>query len=285
MTLDELERTMPTGLHDALLYGFRVDCMSMKLVLDVDVYDYPRDPFLRTAVVTLLGLLTFEFDPPRPAIPFDDRGVVYIDSREIETLSKRPRSVLNPLPQGAYANYIFLSEWESFIYVTARDAKLDWAAPDWRPHDVEYREGPPKIDEGAITLDELERTLPSGFRNARLSGFRIDSKEMQLVLDLEVAKSATEPSTPRPARVTLSGLLTFEFDPRRVGVPLPEVGSLSIATGHIGQADLPVTSVPDPLPPGAFANFIFLREWDAYIYVTARAARLEWIEQSASLRR
>lgn len=34
-----------------------------------------------------------------------------------------------PTPEGAFALWIFVNQWNAFIYVAARDVALDWSPP------------------------------------------------------------------------------------------------------------------------------------------------------------
>jgi hypothetical protein len=41
-------------------------------------------------------------------------------------LKKTPTMNLPPIPNGAFANWIYLGDWNAFIFVAAQDAHLQW---------------------------------------------------------------------------------------------------------------------------------------------------------------
>lgn len=276
MTLDDLERTLPSGLHDALVRGFRVDCAALELGLDVEVGDWTPEAHFRPAGVALAGLLSFEFDPCHRGTPLSPWGEMSMDTGSIEAIERRrPKGLPDTLPAGAFSNYIFLSEWEAFIYVAARTAELTWKSAVWRRHETpEDRTVRPEAA-GASTLDELAGTLPVGFQGAQLHRFEVDCEAMTLALDLGL-REAPETPAGRLARVTLGGLLTFQCEPRRAGQLLTHRGPVGITCGPIGAWPEPVDSIPTPLPAGSFASFVLLHEWDTCLYVAARTTTLAW---------
>jgi hypothetical protein len=277
MNLNDLEQTLPSGLHDALIYAFRVDCAALELRLEVDVGDFTPQAYFRPASVVLAGLLWFELDPRHRGVPLSDQGEMSMDTGPVEDLRRRPQRLPDRFPPGAFCTYIFLSEWESYMYVAAHEAALTWKATGWRRWEAPPpdRKMPAPAGGGAMTLDELAGTLPAEFRDARLHGFTVDCEAMTLTLDLELRESA-EREDRRPARVTLGGLLTFQCEPLRAGLLLTHRGSVGITCGPIGEVPEPVDSVPNPLPAGSFACYILLHEWDSRIYVAARTAALAW---------
>ncbi len=133
MTLDELARGLPSGLHDAALVRLAVDYEQQSLTIEVRICvgdpDASSDPLRearRPACITLSGLVFCILDPPDSRYPFDARGPMVIDAGPGEP-STAP-GAHPPVPAGAFLAWIFVSGWNSFIRFAARDAELTWLA-------------------------------------------------------------------------------------------------------------------------------------------------------------
>jgi hypothetical protein len=64
MTLEELEATLPWGLHDAYLERLQIDWPEAKLVLDVRVMVTEHQDMDQRARITITGLVFCSVDPP-----------------------------------------------------------------------------------------------------------------------------------------------------------------------------------------------------------------------------
>ena len=131
MTLAELEKTLPNGLHDAELVGIQVDYSRRKAVLtvNVDVLDpddrAPENDDYRRARVVFSGIQFVVIDPP--AVASDS----YTNVSTIDTGSGQPRTaqcVLPPVWKGCFLCWIFVTESNSFVRIAARDVALEWEA-------------------------------------------------------------------------------------------------------------------------------------------------------------
>ena len=84
MTLEELENTLPNGLHDAEVVRISVDYELRILALDVDVWvgDMDEAPEKREAyrkgLIEISGLLFLAMEPPDANYPFQN-GNLRID--------------------------------------------------------------------------------------------------------------------------------------------------------------------------------------------------------------
>ncbi|BGE87540.1 hypothetical protein Ms3S1_39760 [Methylosinus sp. 3S-1] len=136
MTLSDLALSLPNGLHDAKLKVVTVDYVSReaKLLLDIwmgdidAVSEAEREKY-KQAEITLTGVIFWVCEPPCAGYPFFANGWLTIDLGAIKSLAKPPSTVLPPVPANAFVNWIFVQDWNAFIYVAAGDAKLKWLAP------------------------------------------------------------------------------------------------------------------------------------------------------------
>ena len=127
MTLDELEsKFLPNGLHDAELVALCVDYASLKMILDVNV-DMSEPPVpapdYKAARITFSEVQFVIVDPPGPgqtaiaALPMIDSG-----SGEPEIAP----TTLPPLRPDCFLSWIFVTDWNSFIRIAAKDTAIEW---------------------------------------------------------------------------------------------------------------------------------------------------------------
>lgn len=129
MTLDELQESLPNGLHDAELVRLSVDYAKREAVveLNIDVGNpnarlEPEDESYRPARVLFSGVLFVVVDPPD--VMYDYAGVSTIDSG-----SGQPRTApqkLPPVGDGAFLCWLFVSRWNSFVRIAAQSVELEW---------------------------------------------------------------------------------------------------------------------------------------------------------------
>jgi hypothetical protein len=129
MTLDDLYASLPNGFHDANFLRLTIDYQKAEAQLVLDVWvaesldDDEREAY-RLAELTLSGLLYWIAEPPNDGGPLDNVLEERIDMGPLSAVEKARN--FPALPHGAFANYIFLVYSNTFIYVAARDAALQW---------------------------------------------------------------------------------------------------------------------------------------------------------------
>jgi hypothetical protein len=133
MKLDELAQALPNGFHDSRLASIRIDYDRRELTLDIEVWigemdadDLASRETYRPAVLTLYGLEFCAIEPPDPSSRHLGRELT-IDTGDLKSLP--PLATANlpvPVSDTAFTNWIFVSQWNAFIYVSANEARLDW---------------------------------------------------------------------------------------------------------------------------------------------------------------
>lgn len=131
MTLDELERTLPNGLHDAELIGVQINLAERMAVLEVNVdVSNSADSYTELETRYRLGRLLFSrlqyivVEPPRA--PSD------VTVSLVSTGTDQPRTAPTELPalaDGSFQCWFFLVQWNSFIHIAARSVTLEWTNP------------------------------------------------------------------------------------------------------------------------------------------------------------
>ena len=141
-----------------------------------------------------------------------------------------------------------------------------------------------------MTLEELADTLPNGFHDAEVRQLNIDyvKREARLLLDLLVGDPSAQTEELREgyrqAEVKLSGLLYWVIEPPDARYEYGKAGTLWIDAGALGSDEpQPSVKLPEPLPSGAFASWIFVQDWNAFMYVAAMDASIEWKGKKSNL--
>lgn len=128
MTLADLARDLPGSLHDASLQSLTIDYSKRRAVfgLSVDIGDPDADnpverDLFRSAALVISDLAWCIVEPP--AAPGVRDGEVWINAGLLSELPQPPR--LPPIPDGAFVWWIFVQDWNAFIYVAGSRASLD----------------------------------------------------------------------------------------------------------------------------------------------------------------
>ncbi len=130
MTLEEIENSLPNGLHDAEIRRISVDYEQRKLSFDLavwiaDVDDPPekREAY-KSARLEISGLVYLILEPPDAKYPYRISSKLRIDS-----LDNKPDldvDLLESLPANAFCRRFFVSEWNSCIRFAALSAEIHW---------------------------------------------------------------------------------------------------------------------------------------------------------------
>jgi hypothetical protein len=130
--LMEIENSLPNGFHDAFLESIHVDYESrratFKLQLwigDIDAATKTQREAYEESSLELLDLVYLVVEGPDPRTKYADAKKLWIDAGEAKpgTAPGTPIPV-EQLPRGTFAYWIFVRDWNSFIHVAARGARL-----------------------------------------------------------------------------------------------------------------------------------------------------------------
>jgi hypothetical protein len=134
-----------------------------------------------------------------------------------------------------------------------------------------------------MTLDDLAASLPNGFHDSALKVVVIDYVNREAKLSLEIwmadcdAASAADREAYRQAEVSLSGLVFWVCEPLSAGYPYDGKGEVTIDIGSVETLTRPPSPTLPSTPVGCFVNWIYVRAWNAFIYVAAHDAKLTWL--------
>jgi hypothetical protein len=133
VTLEELEDSLPNGLHDAEIQRICIDYQERTMAIDISVFvgdvDAPlekREAY-RDGTLLISGLRFATIEPPDARYPFSTPGASRIDSCDM-TKHLNP-SLLEAMPQGVFVRSFFVDNWNAFVHVAGVTAEIQWKAP------------------------------------------------------------------------------------------------------------------------------------------------------------
>lgn len=137
MTLDELNRKLPNGFHDAEISAIELDYVAgtakfrLSLLIGWPEDSEPERNAYQEAKMKLTGLCFCSIGPPSPTYPFVLSGrpiLVSGDSAKPDHLPELP-GLSAKFPPGTWCFRFFVDDWNAFIYIAARDVEFAWVGP------------------------------------------------------------------------------------------------------------------------------------------------------------
>lgn len=132
MHLADLEKTLPNGFHDAVLQAIDIDyasrCARFRLRLLTGSPEAATESGRESrssAVLTLRNVLYLVIEPPRQQLSEAGKEL-WIDAGPAGAESAAAPAPGQSLPPHAFAYWIFVHEWNSFIHFAATNAELTW---------------------------------------------------------------------------------------------------------------------------------------------------------------
>jgi hypothetical protein len=136
LTLDELDKTLPNGFHDAEIFSFELDYVAatakfrMNLLVGGPDDPEPEREAYQEATLIVDGLCFFSVDPPSPTYAFLPNGKPFSvsggDPAKPDHLPSLP-GLIAKLPHGTWWYRFFVRDWNAFIHIAAREAVVVWA--------------------------------------------------------------------------------------------------------------------------------------------------------------
>ena len=134
MTIEEIRRSFPNGFHDSDILGIHIDYLRGEVIflMDIDLSspDMEVDEPNRTGELKLSGLLYCVIEPPdyslaKEYVFCEDRLWIASDSSDFSLLKECPK-LPEPIPDGGFRHWFFISGHNCFIYVAAMSAAFQW---------------------------------------------------------------------------------------------------------------------------------------------------------------
>lgn len=124
------------------------------------------------------------------------------------------------------------------------------------------------------SLEELESKMPGGLNGSRLVGITMRGPERVIECAFEWPGPEGKPPA-RSARLKLSGVVWFDFEPRDPKATRKEP-AMQVSSDPLDEAALRSLGFP-PAPAGTFAHRLHANGTDGALCFAAEGAELEWI--------
>jgi hypothetical protein len=132
MNFEEIEQSLPNGFHDATLLQASLDSIASSATLKLSVHislegDTDRERY-RVGILKATGVSLFFIEPPDPNYNFVLNGKGISVSGDAVSLGQvtELNALMSKLPTDATVYRLFLEEWNSFLYIAAREAMFMW---------------------------------------------------------------------------------------------------------------------------------------------------------------
>ena len=134
MTIEEVGNTLPNGFHDSYILGISIDYVSGEatFLIDVDLTSPEEKVEIpsRHGELKLTGLLYCVIEPPgyslaKEYVFCEDKLWIAEDSSDFKELKEHPE-LPEPIPDGGFRHWFFISSHNCFIYVAAMNASFNW---------------------------------------------------------------------------------------------------------------------------------------------------------------
>jgi hypothetical protein len=132
MTFEEVELSLPNGLHDAEILKFALDSQERTVLMTIlvhasGVHDLDKETY-REIELKATGVSLFFMEPPDPTYHFLLNGEgIYTSGCSVAIGQVASVDLLlKQLPPEASAYRFFLENWNSFLYIAASDVTFSW---------------------------------------------------------------------------------------------------------------------------------------------------------------
>lgn len=138
MTIEQIEASLPNGLHDAEIRTCSMDYENARLALGVSVLvglpvqPYPESERYRGGMLVFEGVLFYSVEFPRGDSSFRHPGAVGFSSERMP-LEQIPASLASTVPPESQCCSLFVRDWLSHIYIAAAGVSFSWATAEPRP--------------------------------------------------------------------------------------------------------------------------------------------------------
>jgi hypothetical protein len=134
VTLDELDRTLSNGFHDAEVSSIELNYIANTATFRLSLWvGFMGDPqrhreTYQDAILKVTGLCFCTIGPPDPNYRFLPGGrpiVVDGDPAKADHLPELP-ALSEKLPKSAWCYRFFVTDWNAFIQIAAQDAEIEY---------------------------------------------------------------------------------------------------------------------------------------------------------------
>lgn len=130
MTIEEIESTLPNGFHDAQIKSININYVERVVTFHLDVWiadAIEEDPETYQEVqLTLSRFLYCVIEAPDSQYPYQEKKMLWVDAGSAISTEGSSTQLPKSLPEGAFAYWFFVNNWNAFIHIAAMDAHLSY---------------------------------------------------------------------------------------------------------------------------------------------------------------
>ena len=133
MTFAEIIETLPNGLHDAMLSSVNVDYANRTIFLNLNIWigdlesnDTEMHEVYKPATLSIYHFTNCIIEPPGYILDINGKEIRIDAGMFPHEKLKEPDQVFKNAAPNDEQFWIFLNELNSFIFVSAQKAELNW---------------------------------------------------------------------------------------------------------------------------------------------------------------
>jgi hypothetical protein len=139
MTLEQVADSLPNGFHDAqveeLVWNFQTSSASFSMQLWVaedEDFEQKKLEVYRPARLQVTDIVFMAFDPPSAEGPYPTQWKPGYDALIIDGMKTEQKwfpplpALVNRMSAGTEVYSFYVNDWNSFIHIAAKEAKLTW---------------------------------------------------------------------------------------------------------------------------------------------------------------
>jgi hypothetical protein len=127
MTLEEIEQSLPNGLHDAQIVSIALDYVrrEAKFELEILLSDGEKEEAdsYQAATLTFSRFVYCVIEAPDSKYPYQVGKELWVNAGSHKSSHVSSIQLPDP-PEGAFTMWFFVNDWNSFIHVAAFDAEI-----------------------------------------------------------------------------------------------------------------------------------------------------------------
>lgn len=132
MTIEDIDKNLPNGLHDSRLIELHIDYINKEcmLTLNIDISNIgdsnnANKPNYSKGMLKFSGLLFYIIEPPHFLyLPNDGLWISDTGLVTIKDVYNKKTSI--QVPDDSFIYYLFINNWNAFIYICASNVSFDW---------------------------------------------------------------------------------------------------------------------------------------------------------------
>ena len=131
MSIEEVEKSLPNGLHDAVMRKHLVDYEKRTLELHIDVWVGDLDSkvekdreLYKSGTLRFEGLEYFVIEPPSEVKVLFEPFSFSAGNPEVDKI--KPSVILPETPEGTFLTFFFIYKLEAFMHICASKVEFNY---------------------------------------------------------------------------------------------------------------------------------------------------------------